>query len=350
MTTRWFTCTCALAVVALASPVRAALTKAAAVDENPRVAWLERFQESRQGPETTDHFSGVYKVDGDSAIDLTQIAGDVRVVTGRSNEVRIEAIKRVRHRDPEEAKRLLAALRVDVTQVGNRLEVRTIYPRTTGSRTWNGSVDYTITVPPNAAASMKTVSGDVAITGVRGEVRAETVSGDVDVTDTPNLALAKTVSGDVRAREIAATTLTLSTVSGTVIATALKVRTLDAGSVSGNLQLSDLQVERLTAKTLSGDVEFSGELARGGRYEFHAHSGNVRLVLPSNTSGFDLDASTFSGSVRSDFPVTLRSAASVETPGSRRSGSNRAIRGAFGDAGAILSLRSFSGNVVIVRK
>lgn len=350
MTIRRLTGIGAIAVLTAASPAQAALNKAAALDENPRVAWLERYQESRQGPETTDRFSGVYKVDGDSAVDLTQIAGDVRVVTGRNNEVRIEAIKRVRHRDPEEAKRLLAALRIDVTQVGNRLEIRTIYPRTTANRNWNGSVDYTITVPPDTTASMKTVSGDVTVAGVRGEVRAETVSGDVDVSDTPNLALAKTVSGDVRAREIAATMLTLSTVSGTVIATALKVRTLDAGSVSGNLQLSDLQVERLTAKTLSGDVEFSGPLARGGRYEFHAHSGNVRLVLPSNTSGFDMDASTFSGSVRSDFPVALRSVGSSDAPGGRRGGSNRAVRGAFGDAGAILSLRSFSGNVVIVRK
>ena len=74
------------------------------------------------------------------------------------------------------------------------------------------------------------------------------------------------------------------------------------------MQLSDLQVERLTAKTVSGDIDFDGSLARGGRYEFNAHSGDVRLVL-ANVTGFELDASTFSGSIRSDFPVTLRSTA-----------------------------------------
>jgi DUF4097 and DUF4098 domain-containing protein YvlB len=314
--------------------------------ENPRLAWLERFQESRQGPEVTDRFSEVYKVSGDGAIDLTHIAGDVRVVTGRGNEIRVDAIKRVRHRDAEEAKRLLAALRVDVTQVGDRIEVRTVYPRTTGNRGWNGSVDYTLTVPQTAAVSTKTVSGDLSVSGVRGEVRAETVSGDVDVTATPNLSLAKSVSGDIRARAIAATLLTLSTVSGTVVADGLKVRTLDAGSVSGDMKLADLEVERLTAKTVSGNIEFVGSLAPGGRYEFNAHSGNVRLLLPGNTQGFDLDASTFSGSVRSDFPVTLRSS---NAQGSRR-GANRSIRGSFGDAGAILDLRSFSGNVVIAKQ
>jgi DUF4097 and DUF4098 domain-containing protein YvlB len=346
ITTRWVICACAMLTLSIGTPSAAAL-KGFAFEENPRVAWLERFQESRQGPETTERFSGVYKVEGDGAVDLTQIAGDVRVVTGRGNDIRIEAIKRVRHRDPEEAKRLLAALRVNVTQVGNRVEVRTVYPRTSGNRTWNGSVDYTLTVPQNTAVSAKTVSGDVAVSGVRGEVRAETISGDVDVTDTPNLAVAKTVSGDVRARGIAATTLTLGTVSGTVIATGLRVRTLEASSVSGNLQLSDLEVERLSAKTLSGDVEFSGALSRGGRYEFQAHSGNVRLVLPGNSSGFEMDASTFNGSVRTDFPVTLRSNARED---GRRGAGNRAIRGTFGDAASILSLRSFSGNIVVVRK
>ena len=343
MPTRFVTCVVTFAVIASASPATASL-KGLLNPENPRVSWFERYQEARQGPETTDRFSGVYKVDGDGAVDITQVSGDVRVVTGHGNEVRVDAIKRVRHRDPEEAKRLLNALRVDVTQVGNRIEVRTVYPRIPGNRSWNGSVDYTITVPQSAAVSAKTVSGDVAVTAVRGEVRAETVSGDVDVTDTPNLALAKTVSGDVRARDIAASSLTLSTVSGTVVANGLKVRTLDAGSVSGELRLADLQVERLTAKTLSGDIAFEGNLARGGRYEFHAHSGNVRLLLPASTEGFELDASTFSGTVRTDFPVTLRPTSSE----GRRA--NRAIRGSFGDAGAILSLRSFSGSVVITRK
>ena len=342
-TTRCVICFVTLGVMAT-STLSAASLKGLINPENPRVAWLERYQEARQGPETTDRFSGVYKVDGDGAVDVTHVSGDVRVVTGRGNEMRVDAVKRVRHRDPEEAKRLLDALRVDVTQVGNRLEVRTVYPRMNGNRGWSGSVDYTVTVPQNATVSAKTVSGDVSVTGVRGEVRAETVSGDVDVSDTPNLAVAKTVSGDVRARDIAAATLTLSTVSGTVVASALKVRTLEAGSVSGNLRLSDLQVERLTAKTLSGDIEFEGSLARGGRYEFHAHSGNVRLLLPANTSGFELDASTFNGTVRTDFPVTLRPASSE----GRRP--NRAIRGSFGDAGAILSLRSFSGSVVIARR
>jgi DUF4097 and DUF4098 domain-containing protein YvlB len=342
----------ALLLLASGVPATAAVTRtAAAGDDTPRVAWLERFQDSRQGPEQIERFTETYKVPADGALDLQNISGDVRVTTGRDNEIRVEAVKRVRHRDANEAKRYLEQLRIEVTQVGNRVEVRTVYPRTmnnrSGGRSISASVDYTITVPAGGAVAAKSISGDVSVAGVKGEVRAETISGDVEATSTPNLIVAKTVSGDVRARDIVGqTSITLSTVSGTVVATGVRVRTLEVGSVSGGVQLSNLQVERLQAKNVSGDIEYDGALARGGRYEFSGHSGNVRLVV-SNTTGFELDASTFSGSIRSDFPVTLHATTRGDD---RRGNSNRSVRGTFGDSGAILSIRSFSGTVVITKR
>jgi len=351
---RYRTLLIVLALTVSSVEARAAVTKAAGLDETARGGWFERFQEARQGPEQTDRFNETYKVEGGGAVDVQNLSGDVRVITGRDNEVRVEAIKRVRHRDNEEARRYLAQLRVEVTRVGSRIEVRTVHPRTPYGRNDHGrsvsaSVDYTITVPVDGMVAIKSISGDVAVTGVKGEVRCETVSGNVDVNGTPNLISAKTVSGDVRAKDIAATSsLSLGTVSGSVIASALRARTLDAGSVSGSVQLSNLQVERLQAKTVSGDLEYDGVLPRGGRYEFNAHSGNVRLHL-ANPSGFELEASSFSGSIRSDFPVTLRT--SSGNNGARRAGpSTRSVRGTFGDASAILSIRSFSGNVVITKK
>jgi DUF4097 and DUF4098 domain-containing protein YvlB len=345
---RYRTLTLLVATLLWSTPATAALTRSAgSAEEGPRLGWLERFQEARQGVEQTDRVSETHKVGADAVLDVSHVSGDVRVNTGKTNEIRIEAVKRVRHRNTDEGKRLLGLLRVDVTQTGSRLEIRTIYPRTSG-RSLSASVDYTITVPATAAISVKTVSGDVAVNGVRGEVRAETVSGDVDVVETPNLVIAKAVSGDVRARDIGtATSLTLSTVSGSVIASALKVRTLEAGSVSGNVELTNLDVERLLAKTINGDITYGGVVSRGGRYEFNAHSGDVRIALV-NPAGFELDASTFSGSIRSDFPITLRTT-SREERGSRNS-SSRAVRGTFGDASAVLSVRSFSGTVVITKK
>lgn len=323
----------------------------ASTEDTARAAWRDRYAESRQGPEQTDRFSQSYRVGRDAALDLQNLSGDVRVTGGSGDQIRIDAVKSVRSRGSDDAKRLLDDLRIEVTQVGSRVEVRTIHPRTSGRS--SGSVDYTITVPSSTAVSVKTVSGDVSVGSVNGEVRAETISGDLQVSATPNLAVAKTVSGDVTARDIgASTTLTLSTVSGTVIAAALKGRSLDAGTVSGDVQLSGVEVERLSAKSVSGNLEFDGPLVRGGRYEFNSHSGDIRVLVDGKT-GFELDATTFSGSIRSDFPITLRSTPDNDRDGrgrSSRGASNRTIRGAFGDASAVIAVRTFSGTAVITKR
>jgi DUF4097 and DUF4098 domain-containing protein YvlB len=340
-----------LTAVALgaAAPASAAVTlKGIVPEDGPRAGWLERYTQARQGPEQIEKFSQTYKVGDAAALDLSHLAGDIRVTGGSGSEIRIDATKRARHRDPEQGKRLLEALRIDVNNYNGRVEVRTVYPRR-GSfgNNISASVDYVIAVPAGATVSLKSISGDISVSNVRGEVRAETISGNVNVNATPNVAVAKTISGDVTAQNIGTqTTLVLSTVSGTVLGTGLKVRALEAGSVSGNVRLVGSEVERLEAKSVSGNIEFDAPLSKGGRYEFTSHSGNVRIMLSGNT-GFELDADTFSGSVRSDMPVTLRAIGRTEQ---NRRGSNRAIRGSYGDASAFLSVRSHSGSVVISKK
>ncbi len=143
-------------------------------------------------------------------------------------------------------------LRIDVNTFNNRVEVRTIYPRRTSTRgnSISANVDYVIEVPSGIAVALKSVSGNLTVSNVRGEVRLEAISGDVSITNTPNVAMAKTVSGNVTARDIGSqTALVLSTVSGTVIGTGLKVRSLDAGSVSGDVRLSGL-----TDRTAGGEL------------------------------------------------------------------------------------------------
>ena len=268
---------------------------------------------------------------------------------GSGSEIKIDATKRVRHRDAAEGKRLLEALRIDINNFNGRVEVRTIYPRRRHIRQQHvGSVDYVIAVPAGAAVAMKSISGNISVSNVSGEVRAETVSGDVNISATPNVAVAKTMSGDVLARDIGTqTTLVLSTVSGTVIGTGLRVRALEAGSVSGDVRLIGSEVERLEARSVSGNIEFDAPLAKGGRYEFTSHSGNVRIVLSRQHR---LRAGC--RHVQRQRPIRRAGdpAHRWAAPKQNRRGSTRAIRGTYGDASAILSVRSHSGSVVITKK
>ncbi|HYB93716.1 MAG TPA: DUF4097 family beta strand repeat-containing protein [Vicinamibacterales bacterium] len=348
----------AIAVVLAAVPAHAAVTARAAVPEDgPRLGWFERYQESRQGPEQIEKISQTHKVGDHGALDLSHLAGDIRVTGGAGSEIKIDATKRVRHRDAGEAKRLLGALRVDINSFNGRVEVRTIYPsRGQFRNNISASVDYVISVPVGTMVALKSISGDISVSHVKGEVRAETVSGDVNIVDTPNVTIAKTISGDVTARDIGTeTTLVLSTVSGSVLGTGLRVRALEAGSVSGDVRLLGSEVGRLEAKSVSGNIEFDAPLTKSGRYEFTSHSGNVRIFVSGNT-GFELDADTFSGNVRSDVPVTLRAVGRSDDHRDRGRArgaprmSSRAIRGTYGDASAYLSVRSHSGSVVITKK
>jgi DUF4097 and DUF4098 domain-containing protein YvlB len=346
----------ALAWIALAaSPTSAAVTlRGIVAEDGPRSGWFERYTEARQGPEQIDKVSQTFKVGEGASLDVSHLSGDIRVTGTSGSEIKVEATKRARSRDAAEAKRQLDQLRIDINNFNGRVEVRTIYPRrSSNGNGWSVIVDYVIAVPVNATVSLKSISGDISVTNVQGEVSAQTVSGDVNLSETPNAVIAKTISGDVTARDVGSTTtLVRGTVSGTVLGTGLRVRALEAGSVSGDVRLIASQIERLEAKSVSGNIEFDAPLARSGRYEFLSHSGNVRILLSGNT-GFELDADTFSVSVRSDVPVTLQSAGRPDqhrTGDRRGSGSNRAIRGSYGDASAFLSIRSHSGSVVIAKK
>lgn len=335
---------CALAAPAAGQP-------AADVDVRvkPKVQvrheWAARFQESRRGPEATERFSRTARIGRTGAFEISNIAGDITLTGGDGDAVRIEAIKRVRHRQESGAKELLDALRIEVVELSNRVEVRTVYPRNT--RNISASVEYTVNLPSGASAVVRSVSGDVRVTNVRGELRAESVSGNVVTSGATRVALVKSVSGDVEITDAASEReVTLSTVSGDATVRRLKARALDVGSVSGDVLLTDVTCERATVRAVSGDIEYTGPLARGGRYEMNTHSGSVRLAIAGNT-GFELEATTFSGGVRSDFPLTLRSGMESERGRGRM---NRSIRGSYGDGSAIVNLKSFSGDIVVTKR
>jgi DUF4097 and DUF4098 domain-containing protein YvlB len=195
---------------------------------------------------------------------------------------------------------------------------------------------------------MKSVSGNVKVSAVRGAVRAESVSGDVTTTDTPKVEAAKSVSGNVTLTGIQNDgDLSASSVSGSVSAKGVKAHALDLGSVSGDVTVSDVTCDRLNAKSVSGGFEYIGDLAKGGVYDVNLHSGTVRFVL-ANPSGFELTANTFSGNIRSDLPLTI--GGDRDRDSGRRGVNRQTMRATFGDGSATLMLRTFSGDIVIARR
>jgi len=343
-----------LTVALLTAGIAAGAAPAPAQDAPHRLAFREvvrpahpgAYQGRDRGPEQTERFSRKVRLGRDGRVTIQNISGDIVVTAGSGDEVSIEAVKRGRG-----DQRRLADVRIVVDDRPGRVDVRTEYDRNGFDRNSNVSVDYTVVVPSGAALEMKSISGSVKVTGVRGAVRAETVSGNVVTADTPNVEAAKTISGDVTVAGITTDgNLSIGSVSGSVHARNVKARGLDLGSVSGDVMLTDVTCDRLSAKSVSGGFEYTGSLTKGGMYDVNVHSGTVRFVLV-NPAGFELTANTFSGSIRSDLPLTIGGTGDRDRDaGRRRGGDNRSMRATFGDGSATLSLRTFSGDIVIARR
>jgi DUF4097 and DUF4098 domain-containing protein YvlB len=333
--------TSALSAVSVA---RASAQDAATIRETVRAAVRHAlptmYQGRNRGPEQSEHFSRKLKIGRDGRVSVANIAGDIVVTGGAGDEVSIEANKRTRGDKSE-----LDQVQITVEEHAGRVEVRTENARMENNRV---SVDYTITVPASASVELHSVSGGLRISGVQGTVRMETVSGDVTASSSPRIEVAKSVSGNV---EVSGTSsdgdLAASSVSGNVHIKGVKARSIRLGAISGDVGVSDAACDRVDMKSLSGTVEYAGSLAKGGRYDLTSHSGAVRMIL-SGALGFELDASTFSGSINSELPLTIGGDAG---PGGRRRGiSSRSVHGSFGDGSAVLTLRTFSGSIVISKK
>jgi len=316
-----------------------------------REAERRRRDEARRGPEVTEAFSRTVKLGRDGTFSLENVSGDVEVTGGGGSDVRIDATKRARHNDPAEAKAILQDLVISVSERGGNVDVRTEYPRYNNRRNryGYGSVDYTVSVPRDASVMLKSISGSVKVTNVNGELRAESVSGGIVTTAARKLRTLKSISGDVQISDSQSDDLTAGTVSGSVIIRNVKTRIVELQSVSGDLRVTDVDADHAEMKTVSGNVEYAGRLSKSGRYEFQSHSGNVRLI-PMGTPNFSIEATTFSGNVRTDFPLTLQGGAQSVARGFQGRRQNQSVRGTVGSGGAMITMQSFSGNIVIAKQ
>ncbi|MDO8836966.1 MAG: DUF4097 family beta strand repeat-containing protein [Vicinamibacterales bacterium] len=317
----------AASLLLAATPAPAAMV--CSTGDDPGVSWGE--------PQQTERFSKTVALGSGGSVALSNISGNVVVTGGAGDQVIIDAVKRGRTTDD------LKNIEIEVIATEGRVEITTRHPRR--DRGWgnNAEVHYTLTVPRRAKVRVKTVSGDIQLTTVDGDVRAESVSGDVRVSDVAQIEGVVSVSGNVVLKSASSSgPVTLSSVSGDVTLVAVKAPSLSGSSVSGDVGLTDVTAERVAFKSVSGNLTFSGPLAKAGRYALKSHSGDVVFKI-LNTMGFEVNATSFSGDIHSDVPLTVRFGGDESRRGRRQE-----MRGTFGDGSAVLELNTFSGNVRIV--
>ena len=196
-----------------------------------------------------------------------------------------------------------------------------------------------ITVPVGTRVIVEGFSVPVSLRGVKGEARVETLSGSVTIDDAVGKVTVETVSGNIALKRIEGDAQAAS-VSGRVELGDIN-GDINAESVSGPVFITGAKAARVQAETVQGDLSYEGTIESMGNYSFTTHSGELTLAVPANASA-TVSLETFSGSVDSDFPVTLESGAS------RRAGESQ-FDFRIGDGKSRIVLETFNGNIRIQR-
>ena len=253
-------------------------------------------------------------------VSLTIGSGDIIVTAWDRDQVRVHATSES------------GGVRLDASSSRVVVEPRGGY----GS---GGESRYEVTVPIGTRILARAQSGDISIAGTHADIDARSQSGDIKVEDAANRLDVGTLSGDIEVHA-AIGDVQIKSVSGDIRLTDFK-GDFEGETVSGSIDLQNAAGRLVRSHTTSGDLSYEGSIDPSGRYELNAHSGDIRLAIPSNASA-QLSVSTWSGTLDSDFPITLR-------PGEHGIGSGQAKRFTFdiGSGAARIAAETFSGDITI---
>jgi hypothetical protein len=289
----------------------------------------------------------------DGKVEVRNVSGDIEVKTWARAEVKIDALKVSKASSQEKARENADKVKIVVTSESGLVRIETDYPEK--SKNLRVSITYVLTVPQGASLSAGTVSGDVTVADLGGNVKASAVSGEVKLGKIGGSVKAKSVSGGVvlegakngASCEVVSGTIKVSDVDGDVSVKGVsgdielsKIRgSVTADTTSGEIYMKNIaDAENVKAKILSGDIRYEGDIMKSGVYEFQSHSGDVTLLIPAD-SAFDLEAKTFSGTIDSDFDLTISGKIS-----------KKSIRGKANGGGADIEVQTFSGDVRLRKK
>jgi DUF4097 and DUF4098 domain-containing protein YvlB len=234
------------------------------------------------------------------------------------------------------------AVRVKGTVERGTLEARSRMGAVTLSMDENPSrshADLDITVPTGTNVILEGFSTAFSVRGVKGEASIENLSGGVQIDDAVGLVQVEAVSGSVGVSRVDGD-VRVDAVSGAVKINGVNGN-VDAESVSGRVSITDAKSRSVRAETVGGSITYAGTIDPAGNYVFKSHSGRLTLSVPAD-AGATVSLQTFSGNVDSDFPVTLEQSTT-------HSGHESRFEFRFGSGRSRIVLETFSGDIRIQR-
>lgn len=138
-----------------------------------------------------------YQLNDGGRLSVSNVNGSITATGGSGDSVEIVAIKEA---DNQET---LDGIEIEISHTADAIVIETELPK---SDNWynrgsnGGQVTYEITVPTGTNLdSVKTVNGEVEVSGVSGKVVAKSVNGSLDLSDLASDASLSTVNGSINA-------------------------------------------------------------------------------------------------------------------------------------------------------
>lgn len=130
-------------------------------------------------------------------------------------------------------------------------------------------IDYEVTLPAGTALRLATVTGDLDLQNLTGEITAKTVSGDLQFAGLSGAVTVRTISGNVKFAHRGPRAVSVKSVSGDVHLTTEKGGATDVASVSGNVDVTWPAAEGadLSLRSVTGEVYADPAVAFSNRRE-----------------------------------------------------------------------------------
>lgn len=197
------------------------------------------------------------------------------------------------------------------------------------------SVDYDVTVPQGTQVKLETISGQITVDNLEGDLEVEATSGEVEVTEVTGDVDVSTVSGGIELADVTGSAVVDST-SGSIGASG-EGDLLEASSTSGTVDLSGFTADEVRVSSTSGDTTIGS-----GFNTLEADTVSGSIEIDTDTT-FDLMAvETTSGSVNARVPDEAYDISGESTSGSRDFGVDTSA-----DADSRIEANTTSGSVRI---
>jgi len=277
--------------------------------------------------------------------------GSINVSTNATSEVVVDVWRKIGRKKKADEEAFLRDHPVTFTQDGNTVTIRS-HGKTRSSWSWSGrnqnEAKYTISVPPQFSARLKTGGGGIDVVDLTGDVGARTGGGGLIFGRLHGALHGETGGGGVKAGACEGT-LTLRTGGGGIEVTGSS-GSLDGTTGGGSVTVRDFQGPArvntggggLTIEKVQGAVDAStggGSIGAvlasevADTVKLSTGGGGISVRVPA-TAAFNLDAKTSGGGVSTDLPVAV--VGKIE-PGR--------LQGSVNGGGKTVQLRSGGGGI-----